>query len=58
MAGTKENWNGKEERAKQARKHTEEMENLYSGKIKEVIKNSVIYDTNLVGGHPYQVLMT
>lgn len=44
MAGTKENWNGKEERAKQARKHTEEMEKLYSGKIKEVIENSVIYD--------------
>lgn len=44
MAGTKENWNGKEERAKQARKHTEEMEKLYSEKIKEVIENSVIYD--------------
>jgi len=44
MAGTKENWDGKEERAKQARKHTEEMENLYGGKIKEVVKNSVIYD--------------
>ena len=46
MAGTKGNWSNKEERAKQARKHTEEMESLYGEKIKEVVKNSVIYGTD------------
>lgn len=46
MAYIKEYGTNKESRAAQARRHTEEMERLYGGKIKEAIKNTVIYDVD------------
>ena len=40
-------WIGKDERAKQARKHTEEMQRAYGEcGIPEAIKNTKVYDTN------------
>ena len=40
-------WIGKDERAKQARKHTEEMQRVYGEcGIPEAIKNTKVYDTN------------
>ena len=46
MAYIKEYWNDKEKRAEQARKHTKEMKQVYSGRIKDSIKNSTIYDVD------------
>lgn len=43
MAYIKEYWNDKEKRAEQARKHTKEMQNEYSGKIKESIRDTIYY---------------
>lgn len=46
MAYIKEYWNNKEERAKQAKKHTKEMEEKYFTNIAKSIKNTKIYDTD------------
>lgn len=43
MTYIKDYWTGKEKRAEQARKHTEQMENEYSEKIKESIRDTVYY---------------
>lgn len=48
MAYIKEYWNNKEARAEQAKKHTKEMEKLYGDKIKESIRDTIIYGTNFV----------
>lgn len=42
----KKSGNAKENRAEQARKHTQEMEQLYSERIKESIENTIIYDVD------------
>lgn len=46
MAYIEEYWLEKEKMAEQARQHTEEMERMYSGKIKESVKGTVIYDVD------------
>lgn len=46
MAYIKEYWNDKEKRAEQAKKHTKEMEQVYSGRIRKAIENTVIYDVD------------
>ena len=43
MAYLKEYWTGKEKRAEWAKNHTEQMENEYSEKIKESIRDTVYY---------------
>ncbi len=43
MAYIKAYWNEKEERAEQAKRHTEEMEKVYGKEIQESIKNTVFY---------------
>ena len=40
MAYIEEYWLEKEKMAEQARQHTEEMERMYSGKIKESVKGT------------------
>ena len=44
MAYIKEYWDNKEERARQARKHTKEMAEKYSKEIEESVKNTRIYN--------------
>lgn len=46
MAYIKEYWNDKEKRAEQAKEHTKEMKQVYSGRIKDSIENSIIYDVD------------
>lgn len=42
----KEYWNDKEKRAEQAKKHTKEMKQVYSERIKDSIERSIIYDVD------------
>lgn len=46
MAFIRENWNDKEKRAEQAKKHTEEMEQVYGEEIKASVSGTVIYDVD------------
>ena len=57
MAYIKEYWNNKEKRAEQAKKHIKEMEQVYSGRIKESIENSIIYDVDFECSKSYSCKM-
>ena len=48
MAYIKEYWTDKEKRAEQAREHTREMQNVYGQRIKESVRDTIIYDTDFV----------
>lgn len=53
MAYIEEYWLEKEKMAEQAGRHTEEMERVYSEKIKESVKSSVIYDVDFQSNSMY-----
>lgn len=44
-------WTEKEERAKQAKIHTKEMEELYSKQIEVAIRDTIIYGTDFIGSN-------
>lgn len=46
MAYIKEYWDGKEKRAQQAVRHTQEMEKLYGKEIREAIERTSVYDVD------------
>ena len=48
MEYIKEYWTDKEKRAEQARKHTKEMQNVYGQRIKESVKDTIIYNTDFI----------
>lgn len=54
MAYIKEYWNNKEERARQAKKHTRQMAEKYSEQIKESVKNTIEYMPAYNGSLSYQ----
>jgi uncharacterized protein (TIGR02452 family) len=57
MAYIKEYWTDKEKRAEQARKHTKEMANTYGKRIKESVRDTIIYGTDFVSNKSYSCNM-